>query len=356
MVVGRDAQAGLGSSQASREGWVDDGIAKVRHCSIDRFGAKGLGDILCSTPHDIMILNGFFDREFTIPALALRRLGLVPTRPTILAPRGEFSAGALGFKQSRKFAYLMAARALGLINDVWLHATSEQEAAEIRAACPWVRDLVVAPNVRVLGPRQTSAPPPDNGPLRIVFLSRVDRKKNLDYAIRVLSKVRTPVTFDIFGPVSDAPYWDECEQLMKGLPAHVDARYRGSIPNADVSRTLAAYDLFLLPTRGENFGHAIFDAMEVGLPVLISDQTPWRDLERLGAGWSLPLADDDRFSATIDRLAKFGSVERGQLRRSARLLAETSLRESDAVARTRAMLNGALSSVNTLVGSSKGNG
>ena len=101
-------------------------------------------------------------------------------------------------------------------------------------------------------------------------------------------------------------------------------------------------DLFLLPTRGENFGHAIFDALEVGLPVLISDQTPWRELEQIGAGWSLSLADPDRFAAAIDRMAALGPGERIALRRGARALAESSLQESDAVARMRAMLNRAL--------------
>jgi glycosyltransferase involved in cell wall biosynthesis len=150
------------------------------------------------------------------------------------------------------------------------------------------------------------------------------------------------VTFDIFGPANDPAYWAECEQLISRLPANVEVHYRGSIPNADVAATLAGYDLFLLPTRGENFGHAIFDALEVGLPVLISDQTPWRELERIGAGWSLPLADPDRFAATIDRMAALAPTERIALRRAARALAESSLQESDAVARMRAMLNGAL--------------
>ena len=293
-------------------------------------------------------MNGFFDPEFTIPALILRRLGLVPRRPTILAPRGEFSAGALGLKQARKQAYLLAARALGLIDDVWLHATSEQEAEEIRRGCPWARNIVVGPNIRSLGPLPQAAPRTDDGRLRIVFLSRIDRKKNLDYAIRVLSKVRAPVTFDIFGPANDSAYWAECEQLISRLPAHVEVHYRGSIPNADVAATLAGYDLFLLPTRGENFGHAIFDALEVGLPVLISDQTPWRELERIGAGWSLPLADPDRFAATIDRMAALAPTERIALRRAARALAESSLQESDAVARMRAMLIGALSHTNDI--------
>ena len=329
MVVGRDGPLGIGAPGVFRERWVDDGIAKARHCRISRLGAEGLRAILRSTPHDLMILNGFFDREFTIPALVMRQLGLIPRVPTILAPRGEFSAGALALKHARKQAYLLAARGLGLLDDVRFHATSEQEADEIRDGCPWARDIVVAPNIRVLGPSPQTVAPADDGRLRIVFLSRVDRKKNLDYAIKLLANVRTPVTFDIFGPANDLAYWAECEQLISRLPAHVDVHYRGSIPNAEVPPTLARYDLFLLPTRGENFGHAIFDALEAGLPVLISDQTPWRELERIGAGWSLPLANPDRFAATIDRLATLGPSERIALRQAARSLAESNIQESE---------------------------
>lgn len=347
-VVARDGSPDSSQNRAPRGRWIDRGFVDVRYCPVSHFGAEGLGDVLRTTRHDVLILNGFFDRNFTIPALVSRRLGLVPRRPTILAPRGEFSAGALGLKQARKQAYLLAARALGLIDDVWLHATSEQEAEEIRRGCPWARKIVVAPNIRVLGPTPQAVTPADDGRLRVVFLSRIDRKKNLDYAIKLLANVRAPVTFDIFGPANDPAYWTECEQLISRLPDHVEVRYRGSIPNADVAATLAGYDLFLLPTRGENFGHAIFDAFEAGLPALISDQTPWRDLERIGAGWSLPLDQPGRFATTIDRVAALAPSERTTLRRAARALAESSLKESDAVARMRAMLIGALSHTNDI--------
>jgi len=347
-VLARERSFGQQGDSVKPESWVRHGPLDILWCRMTTFGPSGFSSIMRSNPHDILMLNGFFDPEFTIPALILRRLGLVPRRPTILAPRGEFSAGALDLKRARKQAYLLAARGLGLVDDVWLHATSEQEADEIRSGCAWARNIVVAPNIRTLGPLPQAAPRTEDSRLRIVFLSRIDRKKNLDYAIRVLSKIRTPVTFDIFGPVNDTAYWTECEELMRRLPAHVEARHRGSIRNANVPSTLAGYDLFLLPTRGENFGHAIFDALEVGLPVLISDQTPWRDLERIGAGWSLPLADPDRFASTIDRLGALEPSERDALRRAARSLAEVSLQESDAVARTRAMLIAALSHTNDI--------
>ena len=47
------------------------------------------------------------------------------------------------------------------------------------------------------------------------------------------------------------------------------------------SKRIARSDVFLLPTGGENFGHAIFEALSCGVPVLISDQTPWRGLEAI---------------------------------------------------------------------------
>lgn len=342
-VLARERPFGQRGAEIKPKTWVRHGPLDILWCRMTPFGPGGFSSILSATPHDVLMLNGFFDPEFTIPALMLRRWGRVPRRPTILAPRGEFSAGALVLKQARKRAYLLASHGLGLIDDVWLHATSRQEAEEIRRGCSSAGNIVVAPNIRMLAPLPQISPQTEDGRLRIVFLSRIDRKKNLDYALRILARARAPAAFDIYGPVSDAGYWAECEALMRQLPAHVEARYRGAIANRDVPETLAGYDLFLLPTRGENFGHAIFDALEAGVPALLSDQTPWRDLEQIGAGWSLPLADADRFAAVIDRLATLGRAERLALRQAARRLAETSLQENDAVALNRAMLTGALS-------------
>ena len=53
--------------------------------------------------------------------------------------------------------------------------------------------------------------------------------------------------------------------------------------------------VFLLPSTGENYGHAILDAMGSGLPVLISDRTPWRDLEHKRAGLDLDLSNEEEW-------------------------------------------------------------
>ena len=50
--------------------------------------------------------------------------------------------------------------------------------------------------------------------------------------------------------------------------------------------------MFVLPTKTENFGHAIYESMACGLPVLISDKTPWHNLEKNKAGFDLSLIED----------------------------------------------------------------
>ena len=74
---------------------------------------------------------------------------------------------------------------------------------------------------------------------------------------------------------------------------------------------------FLFPTGGENFGHVILEALCAGCPVLVSDQTPWRDLEAKGVGWDYPLDEPQRFRSTIDELVGMGDAEFQRRARSA---------------------------------------
>jgi glycosyltransferase involved in cell wall biosynthesis len=342
-VIARDRPFGARHALAPSGHWIDQGFAYFRYCEITALRrASGLWDAIRSSPHDILMMNGFFDREFTIPALAMRKLRLLPRRPAILSPRGEFSGGALGLKVARKKAYLSIARSTDLLKGVWLHATAESEAAEISARYPWAERIVVAPTVRLLGPLPTPSPARPGERLRLVFLSRIDRMKNLDYALRVIGSSNVPLSFDIFGPISDEGYWAECQALITRLPANTEVRYRGAIPNSAVRATLSEYDLFILPSRGENFGHAIFDALEAGLPVLLSNRTPWRNLEENGAGWSLTLEQPEQFAVVISAVAQMSPDRRADLSAGARRFAERSAGMSNAVTLNRHMLQSAL--------------
>ena len=255
----------------------------------------------------VIYLNSFFDPIFTLKVLAARKLGLVPTVPTLLAPQGELSTGALGLKAAKKSAFLQLARVSGLYRDITWQASNELEKEEIVQIVKTVRrdevrvasDLTEEVSPEVRAPIERRVP----GPLRLCFLSRISPKKNLDFALRVLVGVKVPVEFAIFGPIEDVAYWAECERLLVRLPSNIRAVYKGEVPPDQVKRTLARHDLFFFPTRGENFGHVIFESLAAGVPVLISDQTPWSDVETHEVGWSLPLSSMSAFGMAIEALS-----------------------------------------------------
>jgi glycosyltransferase involved in cell wall biosynthesis len=333
-IVGRDRPFGASEPLAPAGIWTDIGYAQIRYSPISAFlGARDLSDILRTTSHDLLLMNGFFDREFTIPALLLRYAGRVPRLPTILSTRGEFGGGALVLKSRRKRIYMEFARRVNLLDGVWLHATSPQEAGDIGKSYPFSRGTFIAPNIRQLESLPAACNSRKRSSLtRLAFLGRITPVKNLHYALAVLSRVKSEIAFDIYGPVQEKAYWQDCQRSITRLPPNITVTYRGIIANDSVGATLAGADLFFLPTCGENFGHAILDALAAGLPVLISDQTPFQNLQCSNAGWSLSLDQPEKFVEVIEAIAAMPVDERMRLRVGARDLADRMTNSGDAIA------------------------
>jgi glycosyltransferase involved in cell wall biosynthesis len=303
--------------------WHSVGCAHVLYLSPAQRSAANLARILRHTPHDALYLNSAFDPHFALRPLILRRLGLVPRMPCLIAPRGEFSPGALQLKAWKKRPFLEVARMTGLYKGLTWQASSRFERQDIeRVLGAGASDVEIAHNItaRSVADGIFSSRQPGK-PLRVCFLSRISPKKNLIFALEVLRRVQQPVRFDIYGPIEDERYWSRCQRAIQQLPDSVIASYGGSVAHADVLPLLAGYDLYFLPTLGENFGHSIYEALAAGTPVLIADTTPFRELAGAGAGWELPLADPDAFVRTIELVAAFPDEEHAKMRRCAQALA-----------------------------------
>jgi glycosyltransferase involved in cell wall biosynthesis len=317
--------------------------ATVTYLMPREHGFRGICRLLRTTPHDVVYLNSFFDPVFSAAPLLLRRFDLTPRKPYLVAPRGELSQGALAHKAWKKQLYLRAVLAGGLFRDVGWHVSSEYEAAEIVQAFKAAPGHVyVAPNPSPLESGQVrtmaSVHREPGMPLRVVFLSRISPKKNLRFAIRIIAQIREPILFDIYGPVGDETYWQQCQVDIAALPSHVTVAYHGAVPHDQVRAILSSHDLFFLPTLGENFGHAIAEALSAGTPVLIADTTPWRDLELAGVGWDLPLDKEQSFLRCIEHCARLGAAEYESWRVSIRRFAAIRLRDPEVIKANRTML------------------
>ncbi len=301
----RDFRARTPYAEIEPGRWLRVGNAEVFYAAPGDLTPGTLIRLLNRTPHDVLYLNSFFSPRFSITPIFARCLGALPRRPTLIAPRGEFSPGAFHLKRWKKRPFARLARASGAYAHAHWHASTDLELDDIvrvmgvRPCCVHVARNLGATSIETIEPRGRQP----TAALRVCFLSRIARKKNLDYALRVLGNVRLPVEFTIYGPKEDQQYWSQCDALIHMLPSHVSATFRGPIPNERVRQELATHDLFLLPTRGENFGHALVEAWSAGLPVLTSDQTPWRGLAGRGVGWDLPLCKPGEFSQVIDTVA-----------------------------------------------------
>lgn len=282
--------------------WQHLGKSEVYYCSPQNLTLPALRKIISSTKHDALYLNSFFSPVFAIKPLLLRRLGFIPLKKLILAPRGEFSSGALVLKYFKKKVYISSAKALQLYLGVTWQASSEHEQDDI------MRIFSIPPSSVIIAPDLPGSLPTRKvwrisnksvGHLKVVFISRISPKKNLDGALMVLNRVKGNVTFNIYGPNEDRNYWERCKGIIDSLPENIQVQYHGAIANEQVAEVLAEHDLFFFPTHGENFGHVILEALVSGCPVLISDLTPWQDLKGKGVGWNLPLNRPDLFAEAL---------------------------------------------------------
>ena len=93
--------------------WSTVGHAEIWYERRYRISARRMATLLKETTPQLVYLNGFFDYRFAILPLFITRMTLRKT-PVVLAPRGEFSVGALALKWRKKRAYITAFRMLGL--------------------------------------------------------------------------------------------------------------------------------------------------------------------------------------------------------------------------------------------------
>lgn len=279
-----------------QEGWNDRGNCKVLYLSDTDYGKSSFEKVIEELEPDILYLQGLF-QACVFPCLQLAKTHSIPV---LLAPRGELCEGALNIKKWKKLPYIEAVKMLGLVRNIHWQSTSAEETEAIKklmkADKSHIHRLDNIPSVPKKDyPRREKVA----GEGRFIFLSRIHPKKNLLFAISLFREIAGKVEFDIYGPIEDRDYWRQCQEEIMKLPENVKVEYKGLVGHEQVHEVFSQYDAFLFPTLSENYGHVIAESLIVGTPVIISDQTPWRGLEKYKVGWDLPLDNEKGFQKAI---------------------------------------------------------
>ena len=221
--------------------------------------------------------------------------------PVLLAPRGELCPGAMK-KKYKKLPYISFLRASGLVRNISFQYTSQDELEGIRKYFGKDSRCYFLTNVPSMPSENYDHPEKKPGEAKLVFISRIVPKKNLRKAIDFLAGIRGKLTFDIYGPIEDYDYWDECLCAVKELPSSIKVSYKGTVGQGEASKTFANYDCFVFPTLSENYGHVIAESLSAGCPVLVSDQTPWDFNEFEHAGTAIPIEEFKQWVETLQSI------------------------------------------------------
>jgi glycosyltransferase involved in cell wall biosynthesis len=280
--------------------WTDyQSKAKVYYTSNQKNTLTSIRQLIYQVQPDVIYINGMFSWHFSIlPFIAVHNK---PVK-TIIAPRGMLQHGALQFKKLKKSIFLYIFRSLGFYKKIFFHATDEQELKDIHQHIPENAGVIQASNFPKMNTYEWKMTSKEAGTLRLVFLSRISPKKNLIFILKCLSNVSDAhkISLTIAGEVEDEQYWIECCQLFKQLPKHISVHYHGPVNNYLLFDFYSDYHVFILPSFGENYGHAIAEALLFGKPVIISDHTPWKNLCDKKIGYDISLKDPDEYVHAIE--------------------------------------------------------
>ena len=257
---------------------------EVYYCTEQNLSKATLAAQLKAMAPDVLYINGIYSKAFSRWPVSI---GKALKLKTVVAARGMLSPHALAVKPLKKYIFLSFMRWINRYSKVLFHATSAAEVQDIQLILgKWVQ----VRNIPNLAREKSSIAKEivkEAGKSKLVYIGRIAPEKGTLLALSALKEQKGSIELDLYGARYNEAYWNECLKVISELPASIQVNYHGSCASHEVAHHLASAHALLLPSEGENFGHSIVEAFANGRPVLISKNTPWKNLAAQKAGWDV---------------------------------------------------------------------
>lgn len=280
--------------------WIQKSWGQVKYVQDQFFKRQQVALIFEEIEPDFVHLNSLFSPKFTLTPMSVAKSKGVRV---VLAPRGMLGESSLKIKRLKKKLFLTFSKLKKSYAHVIWHASTEIEAADIKAVFGQKIKVKTAINlVHFDLPKVHDVLSKRDEVIRGVYISRISKIKNLKFALIQLKSLSKELKFqfDIYGPIEDSIYWNECQEIIKDL--NVKVSYKGELKHTLVRTTFEKYDFLFLPTEHENFGHVFVEAWSSGCMTLISDRTPWSDLKSKGIGAAVQLENESEFELALKEM------------------------------------------------------
>ena len=320
-----------------KKGWNKVGKADVLYLKDEQQNYKTYISILRKIKPNLIYGSGIMYIKVNYQIFkAAKKLGI----PVLLAPRGDICNNALNIKGWKKKPFLAIMKLFGCFKDMYFHATLQEEKDNLKKYLGITQERVfLLPNLPV-APVQRNDYVKQKGMIKIIFISRIQEKKNLLEAIRIVNKMKSNVQFDIYGPLENQDYFSQCQSEILKAPKNVSIKYKGSLDPDDAKMIFLQYDCFLFPTLSENYGHVIAEALMHDCPIVISQgTTPWDDVSDYHAGVAVDLNNEDEFANELDRIADLDNEGFRLIVKNVRIYAEAKMNINKLMNEYKKMIN-----------------
>ena len=189
----------------------------------------------------------------------------------ILSAHGMISNYSFHAKHSllKKVMYLLGGK--WLLNQVILHATVQQESAEWQETIPsWQHficpNIVTLPNIKKSNKLLSKS-----GTFKLLFLSRIHEVKGIELLLAALKPLTINWELTIAG-TGEEEYINSLKHQCRELGIAHKVNWIGWISGEKKQQILQDNDLFILPSKNENFAVVVLESLAVGTPVLLSKE------------------------------------------------------------------------------------
>jgi len=263
--------------------WIDfSENVKVWYAS-DGLSNECFTQLITEVNPEVLYLNSMFSWTFTWrPILTARNLKF--QGKVILAPRGMLHPNAMKIKPSKKRLFLAVIKWMGWIKNVHWQATSADEVRYIHRFFGKGVNVSITENLPTLSPIKERPVSKGN---RWLMVNRLSEEKGVLEGLQwwVSHPLSSQSQLTIIGSSANAAYQEKIEHCIVSN-ANKSIQWIGDVPPHEVTNWMRQSDFLLAPTRGENYGHAIAEAIFMGLPVVVAEGTPWIQLKEKNWGWN----------------------------------------------------------------------
>jgi glycosyltransferase involved in cell wall biosynthesis len=259
----------------------------VLYLSPENTNFKIIKSLIKENKSNILYINGLYSFYFSFLPVFLATI--FNLKSVFISVRGMLHKSALSVKRTKKMIFIAFAKGYGLYKNFTLLSTNSLETAEIQRILV-NQKVIEVPNIPI-NPNtikhNSKVFKGENNQLRILFLGRLAPEKNPIVLLKALHFAKFNVEITFCGANYNDDYKLQFDSELNKLPTCIKVNTIGDIPHSELNNLFQKNDILALPSLGENFGHAIFESMAFGLPVIIGNNTPWKDLEARQAGFEI---------------------------------------------------------------------